>query len=137
VNESSVRKAIRDGRITVDPDGLIDFTRADRQWSANTAAVGSDPAFQQARTHLMATRAIERQEKLRRLKSSLVDKKAATELLQHLGDSGREAWRHWPAKVAPKFAAEIERDPAEVEAMLQRHVDQFLAELGPFIARID
>ena len=31
-----VGKAIKDGRITLDPDGKINFARADREWEANT-----------------------------------------------------------------------------------------------------
>lgn len=36
VSESAVRKAIRDGRISLEPDGTIDPVAADRQWAART-----------------------------------------------------------------------------------------------------
>lgn len=41
VTEGSVRKAVRAGRITPEPDGTIDPAKADVQWQANT-----DPARQ-------------------------------------------------------------------------------------------
>jgi len=36
VSDAAVRKAIRTGRITAEPDGTIDPAKADRQWAANT-----------------------------------------------------------------------------------------------------
>ena len=40
----SVQKAIRDGRITYDPDVGIDATRADAEWEANTDSLKGPPA---------------------------------------------------------------------------------------------
>src|SRR5690606_6119368 len=36
VSDAAVRKAIRTGRITAEPDGTIDPAKADRRWAANT-----------------------------------------------------------------------------------------------------
>jgi hypothetical protein len=36
VSHSAVRRAIKDGRISKQPDGTIDATRADRQWELRT-----------------------------------------------------------------------------------------------------
>ena len=41
VNESSVRRAIQSGRITLEQDGTIDPDKADREWAAHT-----DPSMQ-------------------------------------------------------------------------------------------
>ena len=41
-DEKEIRKAIRDGRISIDPDGFIDPRRADAQWAANS--VSTTPA---------------------------------------------------------------------------------------------
>lgn len=37
VSDTAVRKALKQGRITAEPDGTIDVDRADREWSSNTA----------------------------------------------------------------------------------------------------
>jgi len=44
VSEMAVRKAIKAGRITPEPDGSIDPEKADREWDANT-----DPAQQRGK----------------------------------------------------------------------------------------
>lgn len=39
----AVKKAVDSGRITLEPDGSIDFAKADREWEANTRKRGHAP----------------------------------------------------------------------------------------------
>jgi hypothetical protein len=42
----------------------------------------------------------------------------------------RDAWVNWPARVAAMIAAELEVDPHQLHAVLERHVRDHLAELA-------
>ena len=43
VSDTAVRKALKQGRITAEPDGTIDGERADREWTSNTARPHTSP----------------------------------------------------------------------------------------------
>jgi sulfur relay (sulfurtransferase) DsrC/TusE family protein len=42
----------------------------------------------------------------------------------------RDAWVNWPARVAAMIAAELEVDPHQLHAVLERHVRDHLAEFA-------
>ncbi len=75
VSEMAVRKAIKSGRITPEPDGTIDPEKADREWDANT-----DPAQQRGkRTQALGAKT--------RVKTKPVPKAALRAVDETLGDA--------------------------------------------------
>lgn len=47
ISHTAVRKAIKQGRITTEPDGTIDPERADKEWQANTLSPKTNATKQQ------------------------------------------------------------------------------------------
>jgi len=121
VSDAAVRKAIKSGRITPEPDGTLDPNKADTQWAANTdtsqqrkapaqravpvAAVNTvreatgDAALPaggttllQARTANEVLKAQTAKVRLARLKGELVDRAKALAHVFRLARAERDAW---------------------------------------------
>jgi hypothetical protein len=86
--------------------------------------------FMQARTANEVLKAQERRVRLQRMKGELVDRAKAVAQVFRLARDERDAWVNWPARVAAMIAAELEVDPHQLHAVLERHVRDHLAELA-------
>jgi len=83
-----------------------------------------------ARTANEVIKAQERRLRLGKLKGELVDRAKATTTIFALARRERDAWVQWPARVAALIAAELGVDAHLMEATLDKHVRQHLAELS-------
>ena len=137
VSEAAVRKAIRAGRITAEPDGTIDPDKADAEWGRNTDvaqqrgeqkrkavpqaaldAVGDTlreqgggaaggTTYMQARAANEVLKAQTARIRLQQLKKELVDRSKALAHVFRLARQERDAWMSWPARVSAQMAAEL------------------------------
>jgi hypothetical protein len=162
VSDSTVRKAIKTGRIRQEADGTIDPEQADRDWvnhtrspaftqaakdaaaadtstdidspstaSASVGATGKeDQAFHKARLTNEVLKAQRQQLKLEEEKGKLIDRDKVLAHVFQLGRSERDAWLHWPTRIASQFAAEFDLDPQQVHRSLDNHVREHLLELA-------
>ncbi len=166
VSDAAVRKAIKAGRITPEPDGTIDPEKADAQWTANTdtsqqrkrparravpveavntvrEATGEAtlPAggttLLQARTANEVLKAQTAKVRLARLKGELIDRAKALAHVFTLARAERDAWLNWPARVSSQMAAELSVDAHSLHVLLEREVRRHLEELGDPAPRVD
>lgn len=175
---TAVRKAIKSGRITAEPDGTVDPARADAQWAGQTdpakqrgsdahaaavqaakasavspqekpvpqaaidavqdtlGEIGQDPdpaapsgqvTFMRARLATEVLKAKLQQERLKRERGEVVDRKRAVAMVFDLARRERDAWIGWPSRVAANMAAELGVDPHQLEQVLERHLREHLA----------
>jgi hypothetical protein len=166
VSDAAVRKAIKTGRITPEPDGTIDPVRADAQWQRNTdstqrrepqatrpvpnaalhtvretlgdapAAVGGTTLLQ-ARTANEVLKAQTNKVRLAKLKSEVVDRAQAIAHVFKLARAERDAWLNWPARMSAQLAAELSVDAHALHVALEREVRRHLDELGAPQPRVD
>lgn len=136
----AVARAVREGRITATPEGLIDPAVADIQWQAHTrprvrvkgrqaAELPLDAGpprvtYDEARRRQAVADAImaERAERLQA--GSLVRLDDITREHSRLLTSLRDAFRNIPARLCATLAAEA--DPHRVDALLQAEIDAAL-----------
>ncbi len=160
VSDTAVRKAIKQGRITKEPDGSIDIKRADKQWRENTAnpkthtmkpvptsalqdvattlrengrtvsAHGS--TYLEAKTANEIIKAQTNRLRLKQLKGELIDRKLACDHVFQLGRQERDAWLTWPARVASQMAAETVNlnEACQLQIVLERYVHDHLSALS-------
>ncbi len=166
LSDAAVRKAIKAGRITPEPDGTIDPKKADAQWGRQTdpaqqrpkreeksvpleavnavrETVGDAPlpssgtTFLQARTANEVLKAQTNKVRLARLKGELVDRAIAIAHVFKLARAERDAWMNWPSRISAQLAAELQIDPHTLHVLLEREVRRHLEELGSFQPRVD
>lgn len=166
LSDAAVRKAIKAGRITPEPDGTIDPKKADAQWGRQTdpaqqrpkppeksvpleavnavrETVGDAPlpssgtTFLQARTANEVLKAQANKVRLARLKGELVDRAKAIAHVFKLARAERDAWMNWPSRISAQLAAELQIDPHTLHVLLEREVRRHLEELGSFQPRVD
>ena len=166
VSDAAVRKAIKTGRITPEPDGTIDPQKADAQWTANTdtsqqrkrsarravpveavntvrevtgeaALPPGGTTLLQARTANEVLKAQTAKVRLARLKGELIDRAKALAHVFKLARAERDAWLNWPARVSSQMAAELSVDAHALHVLLEREVHRHLEELGDPAPRVD
>ena len=158
VAESTVRKALRSGRIVAEADGTIEPGTADAAWQANTNAAkqrkrkavpkaalaaaretlqesGQRPAgagmtFMEARTASEVLKVQTARITLQRLKGEVIDRARAIAHAYRFAREVRDAWLNWPARVSALMAAELEVDADAMHTTLEKHVRQHLEELA-------
>jgi len=146
VSESAVRKAISTGRISVEADNTIDPARADREWSAQTdpaqrREVGDDgqiegSAYQRAKTENEILKARMAEVRLAKLKGELVDRAKAEAAIFDLARQERDAWLHWPARVAAIMAADLGVDARKMEDVLGKYLRAQMGDLDEVKPRL-
>lgn len=166
VSDAAVRKAIKAGRITPEPDGTIEPSRADREWQRNTDSAqqrsqarekavpvgainavrevhGEAPlpsggtTFLQARTANEVLKAQTNKVRLARLKGELVDRAQAIGHVFTLARAERDAWLNWPSRISAQMAAKLGVDAHTLHAALESAVREHLQELGEARVRVD
>ncbi|WP_028452956.1 hypothetical protein [Chitinilyticum aquatile] len=165
VSDAAVRKAIKAGRITPEPDGTIDPARANREWAHNTdqaqqrssvravpnealstvrdtvsdasAGLSGGTTLLQARTANEVLKAQTGKVRLARLKGELVDRAQAVAHVFKLARAERDAWLNWPSRVSAQMAAELLVDPHTLHITLERAVRDHLTEMTEIQVRID
>ncbi|MBL0320044.1 MAG: elements of external origin [Alphaproteobacteria bacterium] len=166
ISDAAVRKAIKTGRVTPEPDGTIDTAKADRQWQTNTnqqpasynlkavpdmaldavretlkensmAVTGNGTTFIQARTANEVLKAQTNRIRLQKLKGELIDRAKVLAHVYKLARTERDAWINWPARISSTMAAELSVDAHTMHVTLERYVREQLSELAEFKIRID
>ena len=69
-------------------------------------------------------------ETLKQLEASLVNRDEVNTDIKRLHNELMTDWRAWPKRVAGKLAKRINADPARVEALLQKHIDEHLKQFS-------
>ena len=154
-SDTAVRKAIKDGRISIEPDGSIDPVKADAAWADNTdasqqrketpeprdipssaPAASSDVGFGEnitiAKVQVAEKLAKTQMVRLRvaKMKGELVDRRKAEASVFDLARRERDAWINWPARVAANMAADLDIEPHAMEQVLTRYLRTHLADLA-------
>lgn len=165
VSDTAVRKAIKAGRITPEPDGSIDVARADAEWGRNTdraqqrkpqqkavpkAALDAvsetlqesgtstgGTTYMQARTANEVLKAQTSRLKLQQMKRELVDRSKALAHVFRLARAERDAWLSWPARVSAQMAAELDVEPHKMHVTLEAYVRQHLSELADIQPKVE
>jgi len=166
VSDAAVRKAIKAGRITPEPDGTIDAARADAEWQRRTdpaqqrpparekavpleainavrETTGETPlpaggtTFLQARTANEVLKAQTNKVRLARLKAELVDRARAIAHVFTLARAERDAWLNWPARISAPMAAKLGVESHTLHVALETAVREHLLELGELRPRVD
>jgi len=154
VSDAAVRKAIKTGRITAEPDGKIDPEKADAEWKTNTdvaqqrkpvpqAALNAvtetlkeqgttqgGTTYMQARAANEVLKAQTNRIRLQQLKKELVDRSKALAHVFKLARAERDAWVSWPSRVSAQMAAELDIDAHTMHVTLETYVRTHLAELA-------
>lgn len=165
VSDAAVRKAIKSGRISKEPDGTIDPDKADAQWDKNTdvaqqrepkrkavssAAIDAvndtlqeqgvsagGTTYMQARAANEVLKAQTNRLRLQQLKKELVDRSSALAHVFKLARAERDAWISWPARISSQMAAELDVDAHTMHVTLEAYVRQHLSELADVQPRVD
>jgi hypothetical protein len=160
VSHVAVLRAVKQGRIVLEPDGTVDLAKADASWERSSdparrkpgdklrpvaeAAVGSvretlkeqglpfsgSLTFVQARTAHEIAKAHLARLRLQERKGELVDRASAAALVFRLAREERDAWINWPARVAALMAAELGVEAHPMQKVLEAHVRAQLNELA-------
>ena len=160
VSHVAVLKAIQTGRIPQEVNGTIDPAKADAAWEAHSdpakrpaatpadqplkltkptgpsATAPSDPppppgmSFAQARTAHEIAKAQRARIQVQRLKSEMVERVSAMNLVFKLARQERDAWINWPARVAALMAAQMGVEVSIVQKILETQVRAHLEELS-------
>ncbi len=152
INVSSVSKAVKNGRIKLNPDKTIDPDQADRDWRQNTSPArskfredepvstgaaqfdGTTPkvqgGYQQVRTAREYYQAMFVKERLRKYKEELVERVKVNEHIFRLGRNLRDALLLLPTRDAPLIASKLNVDEHEVRVILDERIRTFLSEFG-------
>ena len=134
----AVQLAVKEGRIPVGNDGLIDPKEADSAWDANTNPAqqrksgSAPPNFQVARAKNEELKVRERELALAEREGRLIDREKAIGRVHALARAGRDALLTWPASRAAEIASEIGPNPSphHVQAILDRHVRELAEQIG-------
>ena len=147
-HESTVRKAVRDGRIEKEADGTIDPEKADAAWEANSSKIpgvdGGVPAktkgktsgngdvgeLTQIRAKKLGADTAKVELAVDRLRGGLVDRQQVGKVVFTFFRRLRDAWMAWPDRIGREMAAELELDPDEFLRVLKRYVIDHLADLS-------
>ncbi len=86
--------------------------------------------FLQAKTANEVLKAQERRLRLQRMKGEVIDRARATALVFRLAREERDAWAHWPARIAALMAAELGLEAQAMQKVLETHVRAHLADLA-------
>lgn len=131
VSDTAVHKALKQGRITAEPDGSIDVDRANKEWEENTQTLSSKgTSYTQARTANEVLKAQTNQVRLKQLKGQLIDRDAVASHVFKLARQERDAWQTWPSRISSQMAAALEIEPHQLHVTLERYVREHLEELS-------
>jgi hypothetical protein len=117
-----VKKPVPQAAIDAVHDALKDIGQ-----SIDPEAAGGKVTFMQARLATEVLKAKLQQERLKRERSEVVDRKQAVGMVFDLARRERDAWIGWPSRVAANMAAELGVDPHQLEQVLDRHLREHLA----------
>ena len=69
-------------------------------------------------------------EELKRLEASFVNRAEVNADIKRLHSEIIANWRTWPKRVAGELAKRINADPAKVELLLQKHINEHLEQFA-------
>ena len=149
VTEGAVRKAVKTGRITPEPDGSIDVEKADKEWVENTldpkiktdtphmeesipadSSSGGKPSYTKIKTAHELYKAQMTQLALQEKKGQLIHKDMVKTQVYKLGRQVRDSWLNWPARISALMAAELGVDEHTLHTTLERYVREHLHDIG-------
>ena len=159
VSEAAIRKAIKTGRITMNPDGTIDPRKADVEWEQTTIRVKAAPfsapkakatasskmlndrrdalaqspsstTYLQAKTAHEVLKVQTSKVRLQSLKGDLIDRKQALTHVFQLARALRDSWLNWPTRIASVMAEELNVNAHTLQMTLDHYVRAHLLEQG-------
>jgi len=105
--------------------------RWERQCAAEAAAAASAPEpIASARARRVRALADRAEVEAARLRGDLIERAKAERAIFEFARRMRDAWAHWPARIAAPLAARFGADPHAVEAALAAEVRRHLEELA-------
>lgn len=139
VARSTITRHVQKGLLPELPDGRIDSVEADLAWEENIAPrrggpgkAGAPPAVRPTAALLRATTAIKvyeaqmQQLKLLQMTGELVRRKRVERAAFAWARAIRDAWTAWPARIAPRFSADVLQQLEQGRAVDQRFVNVLL-----------
>lgn len=150
ISDTAVHKAIKQGRISKEPDGRIDIAKADKAWEENTlppqpkrvsAAHNRLPTDQtsqslggrsyvEAKTANEIIKAQTNKLRFKQLTGELIDKEKVCKLVFQLSRAERDAWQSWPSRIASQMAAKLNVEAHTLQLTLEQYIHEHLLELG-------
>lgn len=135
VSHTAVRKAIKSGRITTEPDGTIDPTSADAHWNTRTRpGQGSIVDVPEDIDDYATSRALREsyEAKLKKIEYEkacglLVSREEVTSKIFTLARGSRDRLLQIPRRMAAQLAAES--DQHKIESLLTQSMREALADL--------
>lgn len=91
---------------------------------------GGEVSFMRARMANEVIKAQTAKVKLAKMKGELVDRARTTAMVFDLARRERDAWQHWPARVAANMAAELGVEAHQMEQVLDKYLRKHLADLA-------
>jgi hypothetical protein len=137
VHERQVRRALARGSLHRGVDGLLDACQLHTRWrSPNSRTREREPSREtpgelaavllEKERALAALRRLEFEQK----SGTLIEIEVAKRVLFQAARETRDLWLNWPAKIAPRIAAELGAEPEDVLRVLTRLVYEQCARLG-------
>lgn len=93
-------------------------------------AAGGEVSFLRARMANEVLKAQTAKVRLAKMKEELVDRARARALVFDLARRERDAWMHWPARIAANMAADLGVDAHEMEQVLDKYLRAHMADLA-------
>ena len=164
VSNTAVHKAIKTGRITLEPDATLDPAKADQQWAENTNPIRGESQYKKAASTTLNTdkeslgenthspdhrnymklkmlnetlKAKLANLKLSKEKGEVIDKAKAIATVFRLARTERDVWLNWPAQVSAKMASELKIDSHKLQIALDSYVRAHLNELADIKPQFD
>lgn len=91
---------------------------------------GGEVSFLRARMANEVLKAQTAKVKLAKMKGELVDRARATSMVFDLARRERDAWLHWPARVAANMAADLGVEAHDMEQVLDKYLRAHMADLA-------
>ena len=104
--------------------------RWERQGAAEAAATSAPEPIASARARRVRALADRAEVEAARLRGDLIERAKVERAIFEFARRMRDAWAHWPARIAATLAARLGADPHAVEAALVAEVHRHLEELA-------
>ncbi|WP_090069186.1 hypothetical protein [Cohaesibacter marisflavi] len=133
ISKGRVSQLIKDG-LPVEPNGMID-SEAGKTWysahcSPNRRKALTENIPTSARAELDAVRVERAKLDLEREKGNLIDRMAAKQAIFSRARAERDAWIGWASRASVALASELEADPKDAFALMDKLVRDHLADLA-------
>ena len=154
---TSVQKAVRDKRISLEADGTIDIQKANVEWFMNTnqaksrksdplvdemyqeqnksSATKKAPNFMEIKTAHVYVQTMNLKEKLKILKGQYVERKKAQEYTYQIAKAFVDLMLNFSVRYGALIAAELETDEHKTVAIIDGYIRELLSNSEEIIER--